>query len=124
MKPLASLTAAFKTAALAVPWWAISLLSNIAIIATEYLNRTSPTLPAAWSRSWPLILMAQAGLWFSYRHAPSLLGAWIVFTIGNSAVRLLMASTVLGEPFRPQWALLGAGLMVAASFCIKRATMS
>lgn len=112
-----------KTAFLLLPWWAVSLISNVAIIATEYLNRTSPTLWAAWSRTWPLILVAQAGLWFSYRHAPTLMVAWVVFTTGNSAIRLLMAATVLGEPFRPQWALLGAGCMVAGSFCVKRATM-
>lgn len=112
-----------KTAFLLLPWWAVSLASNVAIIATEYVNRTSPTLWGAWSRTWPLILVAQAGLWFSYRHAPSLLAAWIVFTCGNSAIRLLMAATVLGEPFRAPWALAGAALMVLASWCIKRATM-
>lgn len=103
-------------------WVAISLLSNVAIIWTEYLNRQSPSWPAALRYTLPLIVVAQACLWYSYRHAPALLMAWIVFTVGNSAVRLTMAATVLGEPFHGRWAVLAAALMVLGSYCIKRAT--
>ena len=106
---------------LIVPWWVISLISNVAIIATEYINRTSPSIGAAVRKTWPLILLAQACLFFSYNRAPSLLAAWIVFTIGNSAMRLTMAATVLDEPLKLKWALAAAALMVAGSYCIKRA---
>jgi len=105
-----------------MPWWLISLVSNVAIIATEYVNRTSPTQLHALRYTWILIVIAQTCLYYSYRGAPSLLIAWVVFTIGNSAVRLAMASTVLGEPFRPSWALLAALLMSAGAYCIKMAT--
>ena len=108
---------------LSIPLWAFaSLLANATIIATEYLNRTQPTLLAAWSRTWPLILVAQACLYFSYNRAPSLLMAWIVFTVGNSMMRLTMAYLFLKEPFHAQWAVGGALLMALASYCIKKAT--
>ena len=111
-----------KGETLPVPWWLLSLVSNVAIIATEYLNRKQPTLLSAWGRTWPLILVAQACLYFSYNRAPSLLTAWIVFTVGNSIIRLTMAGTVLGEPFKPHWAFAGAALMAVASYCVKMAT--
>ncbi len=105
-----------------LPWWVISLASNASIITTEFLNRTQPTLPAALSKTWPLILFAQVCLYYSYNRAPSLLMAWIVFTVGNSAMRLTMAKFWLDEPFHAPWAVGGALLMVAASYCIKHAT--
>jgi len=105
-----------------IPWWAASLASNVAIIATEYINRTSPSFGAAISKSWALILFAQVCLFISYNGAPSLLAAWVTFTVGNSFVRLVMASTVLGEPLRLPWAIVAAAFMAAGSYCIKRAT--
>lgn len=105
-----------------LPWWAISLLSNVAIIATEYLNRTQPSMQEALVRTWPLIVLAQVCLYFSYNRAPSLLVAWIMFSVGNSAMRLLMAGTVMHEPFHAPWAVAGAVLMMVASYCIKQAT--
>ena len=107
-----------------IPWWIASLVANVSIITTEYINRTQPDLLSALSRTWPLIVVAQACLFFSYNGAPSLLMAWIVFTVGNSVIRLTMAGTVLGETFHVQWAVVGAILMALASFCIKRATAS
>lgn len=104
------------------PWWVVSLASNAAIIRTEYLNRTAPSFPAALVNTWPLILFAQACLFYSYNRAPSLLIAWVVFTTGNSAMRLIMARFFLDEPFRPAWALAAASLMIAGSYCIKMAT--
>jgi len=103
-------------------WIAVSLLTNLAVISVECLNRTSPSLLFALSRTWPLIVLAQFGLWYSYRHAPSLLMAWVVFTAGNSVLRLLATGNVLGETFQTRWAILGAGLIACGAFCMKRAT--
>lgn len=111
-----------KGSELPIPWWVLSLVSNVAIIATEYMNRQQPTLLEAWARTWPLILVAQACLYFSYNRAPALLTAWIVFTVGNSIIRLTMASTFLGEPFKAHWAVSGAFFMAVASYCVKMAT--
>ena len=102
-------------------WIVASLLSNFAIIGVEYLNRTSPSLLTSWSRAWPLIFLGQLCLWYSYRHAPALFTAWIVFTIGNSLVRILMAATLLDEPLRLPWIVAAATAMIVGSYCIKQA---
>lgn len=105
-----------------MPWWMISLIANFAIITTEYINRTSPTQLDALKKTAILIVIAQTCLYYSYNGAPSLMMAWVVFTIGNSAMRLGMAGLILNEPLKLPWALLAVGLMTAGAWCIKLAT--
>lgn len=105
-----------------MPWWTISLIANAAIIATEYLNRTQPTQLDALRYTWLLIVIAQTCLYYSYNGAPSLMMAWVVFTIGNSAMRLAMAGTILGEPLKIHWAIVACVLMTSGAYCIKLAT--
>lgn len=105
-----------------IPWWGYSLAANVAVISIEYLYRIQPTLPDAMLRCWPLIIIAQVSLYFSYHGAPSLLGAWIMFTIANSAMRLGVSAFVLGEPVRLPWALIGISLAICAGLAIKEAT--
>lgn len=72
-------------------WIVASLASNVAIIATEYLNRNADGLGAAVSRTWPLIIFAQICLFASFnRHigASHWFTAWAVFTLGNTAMRI------------------------------------
>lgn len=105
-----------------MPWWMISLISNFAIITTEYLNRTEPTQYEALKKTFILIVIAQTCLYYSYNGAPSLMMAWVVFTIGNSVMRLGMAGLVLNEPLKLPWAVLACLLMTTGAYCIKLAT--
>lgn len=106
-----------------MPWWLASLAANAAIITIEYLNRTSVDgLGGTLSRTWWLIALAQSFLFFAYNGAPSLMVAWVVFTIGNSLMRLVMAGTILNEPLSYLWAGAGVAAMSVASYCIKQAT--
>lgn len=105
-----------------IPWWILSIISNAAIITTEYMNRIQPTQLEALRYTWLLILIAQTCLYYSYNGAPSLMGAWVMFTIGNSTMRLAMAGTILGEPLKIHWALLACVLMISGAYCIKLAT--
>jgi hypothetical protein len=98
-------------------------MANAAIIAVEYLNRTQPSLGDAMLRSWPLIVVAQVGLYFTWHHAPHMMVAWMVFSVGNSLMRLAVVGGVLGEPMKLGWVALGIGLMFAGSFAIKQGTM-
>jgi hypothetical membrane protein len=104
-------------------WWVIaSVMANAAIIAVECLNRTQPSLGDAMVRTWPLIVLAQVGLYFSWHHAPHMMVAWLVFTVGNSIMRVIATTSVLGEPMKIWWVLLGIALMFAGSLAIKQGT--
>lgn len=83
---------------LSLPWWVASIISNAAIICTEYLNRTGG---GAWTdvlpKTIPLIIIAQWGLFACFSGAPSWFQAWMFFTIGNSAMRVIAVYTMQGQ---------------------------
>jgi hypothetical protein len=103
-------------------WVLFSLMSNAAIQWVEYLNRTSTAAgfvqQLTWT--WPLILVAQWGLFETWRGAPHVLAAWLVFTVGNCVMRLLMSRFILGESFQ-WWGLLGVAGMMASAWVVKEA---
>jgi hypothetical protein len=106
-----------------IPWWAYSLLASASAASIEMFMRGQPTLLDAWARIWPLVLLLQTCLYFSYNGAPSLLGAWIVFTIATSMMRLGVAWFILAEAIKLPWALVGMTLAALAALAIKRATV-
>lgn len=82
-----------------VPWYVWSVLANVAIAVTEFLNRTGGYGHAgqAFMRTAPLIFVAQVGLFYAWRDAPSFMTAWATFTIGNIGLRVLSAHFMVGE---------------------------
>lgn len=73
-----------------LPLWVLaSLVSNVAIIATEYLNRHAE---GGWlsvlPQTLPLIIVAQFCLFKAFNGANHWLWAWAVFTVGNSIMRV------------------------------------
>ncbi len=82
-----------------VPWYAWSILANFSIAVTEYLNRTGGYAHAgeAFLRTGPLIFIAQIGLFYAWRDAPTFLTAWAFFTVGNIGLRVLSAQFLVGE---------------------------
>lgn len=103
-----------------IPWWLASLLSNVAIISTEYLNRHGGdgTWTSVLPYTAPLIFVAQWGLFVTWNGAPHLLAAWAVFTIGNTVMRLAMVH-FFGEGF--SWlAFVGVSVMVGGAFLVKQ----
>jgi hypothetical protein len=103
-------------------WIAAALVSNVAIITVEYLNRTQPSLLSAAKHTWLLIIMAQAGLYYTWHYAPHLMVAWAVFAVGNSLMRLLMVSCVLHAPMNFWVVTLGVLLMFGGSLVVKLGT--
>ncbi len=83
----------------AVPWFVWSVVANFAIATTEYMNRTGGFTHAgeAFLRTGPLIFLAQVGLFYAWRDAPSFMYAWAIFTAGNIALRVLSAHYLVGE---------------------------
>lgn len=105
-------------------WIAASLLANVAIIATEYLNRGAPdgrNFLGQLLYTAPLILVAQFGLFYSWKHAPAWFVAWIVFTVGNSIMRVV-AVWYTHDFEVGSWALTLGGIMcmLAGSYIVKQ----
>ena len=105
-----------------VPWWVVaSLVSNVAINATEYLNRNAP---GGWFSVLPqtalLIIIAQFCLFISFKDAPHWMTAWIVFALGNSTLRVAMVYFLAGHEIR-HWPtiLFGVATVLAGSFAVK-----
>jgi drug/metabolite transporter (DMT)-like permease len=106
-----------------LPAWVLySLMANACIQFVEYTNRTgtADTFAGTLWRTWPFILLAQWGLFETWRHAPHFLAAWLVFTLGNSACRLLVSKYVVGETFA-WWGLAGVACMMGGAFIVKEA---
>lgn len=103
-------------------WVFASLMANASIMAVEYLNRwnLSPSFLGTLRYTLPFIVLGQFGLWYSWRHAPHLLAAWLVFTIGNSAMRLTMVALVQREGFA-WWGVVGVALMIGGALVVKEA---
>lgn len=102
-------------------WIFFSLLANAAIISVEYLNRSGS---GAWlsvlPRTLPLIIVAQYSLFRAWNGSPHWLQAWVVFTIGNSIVRVLAVRTfALGEVGSWPLAIGGVAVMMLGGFLVK-----
>lgn len=82
-----------------VTWWLASLMANVAIATIEYLNRTAGYADyyVAIKHTWWLILIAQAGLFYCWKGAPSFMYAWGFFFAGNCAIRLVSNYFFVGE---------------------------
>jgi len=98
-------------------WILAGLLANFGIMWVEYVNRAGghggflSTLPYTIVP----IAIAQYGLYYSWSHAPSMMQAWIFFTVGNNLLRVANAYFV-GEPVN---AFTGAGISLAlAAACL------
>lgn len=81
-------------------WWQASLLANVSVTILEavYRRGTFPSFVLTLVWTWPLILVAQYGIWNAWRGAPSFLFAWAFFSIGNAALRLASSYWIVGEP--------------------------
>lgn len=104
-----------------MPWWIASVIANAAIIATEHLNRHAD---GSWlsvlPQTLPLIIIAQWCLFYSFNSAPHWLIAWMVFSVGNSIMRVAAVSLFSTDAVG-SWPLvcLAVGIMLSASLVLK-----
>lgn len=102
-------------------WVAFSLIANFVIIATETINRGAV---GGWAtvlvRTVPLIFVAQYALFRSFNGAPHFMLAWVVFTLGNSIVRI-GAVRLFGLGTVESWPLLlcGVAVMFGGAYLLK-----
>ena len=82
-----------------IPWFVWSIVANVTIAVIEYLNRTGgyEHFGQAFLRTGSLIFVAQIGLFYAWRDAPSFMFAWVVFNGGNVLLRLVSAHFFVGE---------------------------
>ena len=103
------------------PWVLFSLFSNLAIIATEYINRTTVGgFGPAIVKTWPLIFAAQFCLFKSFNGAPHWMTAWVVFALGNAIMRVGAVQVfAIGEISSWPYVLSGIGVMIGGAFVLK-----
>lgn len=104
-----------------IPWWIASLVSNVAIIYTEYINRSTA---GGWEHALPKtlgpIILAQFCLYIAFNQAPHWLAAWAFFTIGNSLMRVVAVYFFdVGRIGSWSHVLLGITVMLAGAFLLK-----
>ena len=102
-------------------WVAVCAGTVLCVSITEYINRTAPDFSTAMMHSVAFITVSQIGLYFIFSKAPSIMAAWLAFTVGMSLVRVLSSMYVLDEPLNAGWLLIGVGFTLAASLAIKQA---
>ncbi len=102
-------------------WWIASLISNLAIICTEYLNRTSTgNWVSVLPYTFPLIILAQWCLFRSFNGAPNWMMAWMVFTVGNSIMRVAAINVMAGHEIASwPFAITGVSVMIGGAFLLK-----
>lgn len=103
-------------------WVLFSLMANACIMWVEYANRylAGDTWLSVLQWTALPIVVAQFGLYKAFNGAPHLLAAWLVFTIGNCAMRLALVHFWTREGFA-WWGTLGAVLMIAGAYVVKEA---
>lgn len=103
-----------------MPWWTASLLATVAIAAIEYLNRMAhyPNFFEALKHTGLLILVAQFGLFYAWRDAPSFMFAWAFFVCGNVLLRLISTQYFVGEPLTLATSF-GVALTLTGAYFIK-----
>lgn len=96
-----------------LPWWAASLVANVAIQWIEYANRTSPSpnFLATFYKTWPAVLLAQWALFLAFRGSPTWLIGWCWFTFMNCMMRVGASWYVAGEV--PSWITLGGCVVIS-----------
>lgn len=100
-----------------------SVLANLAIICSEYLHRSVPA-GTPWIKIIPYVLpfyaIAQYSLFKSYSAAPHWFTAWMVFSVGNSLMRIVAVKTFApGEVTSWTHVVLGVTGMLCGAWMLK-----
>lgn len=97
-------------------WWHWLLVSNTAIAVVEYMYRKGSYDSFIVSLPYIAIpvLLGQVGLFYGFRHAPSLVIAGVTFSIINSLLRV--GNTLLLGERLGMYQVIALLLMIAASF--------
>jgi len=96
-------------------------LAVTSISGIEYISRTTDGVWLALIKSAPLVAVSQYCLYYIFSNGPSVMGAWIVFTIAMSVSRMVNSTFVLKEDLDSCWLVAGIVMMTLSGLCIKQA---
>ncbi len=104
-------------------WLVWSVVSSLCAVTIETINRIGghATFWHALVYTGPLIVLLQAGIFYSWRNAPSMMLAWVTFSACTLVFRLLSLYFIVGEPMNLSTSL-GVVLVVAGVYLVKVGT--
>ena len=106
-----------------VPWFLMALVtvSVVGISAVEFISRTTGSMPDAMLKMAPFVIVSQVCLYYIFNNGPSIMGAWLMFSIAMSFGRVINSVFILQEGLNPMWLLAGVSCMIVAAVCMKQA---
>lgn len=106
-----------------MPWYAWGFFANVCFTVNEYIARrdASSSWLAVAPYALPLVIAGNAGVFYAWRDAPSLMTAWGSFFVGSVVLRLLSSHYAVGEPLTPT-AWLGVLLIAAGATLVRLGT--
>ena len=100
---------------------AIVIVGTLCINRAEILSRTQDSFFSYLLHAMPFILLGQVCLYSIYNKAPSIMAAWLSWTITMSLLRVGSSHFILSEGLDLRWTLAGVAMMIGASLCLKQA---
>jgi hypothetical protein len=97
------------------------MIAVVCISSIEYISRTTASMPNAMLKSAPFVMVSQVCLYYVFSNGPSVMGAWLVFSLAMSAARMVNSIFILQEGLNPCWLAGGITCMVVAAYCMKQA---
>jgi len=97
------------------------LVATTSISGVEYIARTTDTVWEALVKGIPLVLISQYCLYYIFSTGPSVMMAWVIFTIAMSLTRFVNSAVILREDLNFYWIAVGLASMFIAALCIKQA---
>lgn len=100
-------------------WWLSAALACICIQFVEVANaQATGGWLAVLPRTLVPIVVAQWGLFYTWKNAPNLMTAWALFTLLNSVSRLAASWLAVGQTF--DWRTpLGVAVMIGGGQLVK-----
>lgn len=97
------------------------LVAAVCLTRAEYTARTAETFGGYMVEVWYFLLLGQFCLYILFNTAPSVMVAWLSFTLTMSAMRVANSYFILDEGLDMRFVCASAALMLAAALTLKQA---
>ena len=97
------------------------LIAAACLTRSEHASRTVETFGEYIVVVWPYLLVGQFCLFILFNTAPSVMVAWLMFTLTMSAMRIANSYFILDEGLDMRFVCASAVLMLAAALTLKQA---
>jgi len=97
------------------------LIASVCLTKLEYSSRVTDSFGEYIVEAWPFIAMGQFCLYILFHTAPSVMVAWLMFTLTMSAMRIANSYFILDEGLDMRFVCASAVLMLAAALTLKQA---